>query len=91
MSEQYENGLDVGIAWKGVSKNGNPYTSIVLDGNFVMYENGFCDPEKNHPTHFIKAYPKKKKGDQNQEPVQETVQVDNQPKNNSEGSDQVPF
>ena len=91
MSEQYEEGIEVGVTWEGIDKNGNSYHNMKSDGNFVLLANKFCDPEKNHPTHRVMAFKKKKKGDQNQENVQETVQTDNEPKNNSEGSDQVPF
>ena len=67
------------------------YSGEVHIKNLKIYKNDFCDPEKNHPTHYGYFYPPKKKVDQSQEEVQETVQTDNEPKNNSEGADQVPF
>ena len=82
--------------WIKQKDNGETYFSGELNiKNLKIYVNDYCDPEKNHPTHYGYFYPPKKKGE---EEVQETVQEDvhqkvynNDPKNNSEGSDQVPF
>jgi len=79
--------------WINEDENGKTYLSGELHvKNMRIYENDYCDPEKNHPTHYGYFYPPKKKGEEEvQEAVQEEVQADNNPKNNSEGSDQVPF
>ena len=84
--------------WKNENEDGKTYFSGELHiKNMKIYENDYCDPEKNHPTHYGYFYHPKKKneGDQNQEQNQEnvqvTVQADNDPKNNSQGADQVPF
>lgn len=90
MSEQNEDGIEIGVSWEKVDKNGNSYHSIKLDGNFQLFVNKFCDPEKNHPTHRLLAYKKYKKGDQNQENVQETVQTDNEPES-TPVTDKIPF
>ena len=90
MSEQNEDGIEIGVSWEKVDKNGNSYHSIKLDGNFQLLVNKFCDPEKNHPTHRLLAYKKYKKGDQNQENVQENVQTDNEPVGTPD-TDKIPF
>lgn len=80
--------------WINEDENGKTYLSGELHvKNMRIYENDYCDPEKNHPTHYGYFYPplKKNEGEEVQDNVQETVQADNGPKNNSEGSDQVPF
>tara|TARA_A100001388_G_C28577286_1_gene407139 strand:- start:274 stop:555 length:282 start_codon:yes stop_codon:yes gene_type:complete len=82
--------------WLNHKEDGEEYYSGELHiKNLKIYKNDFCDPEKNHPTHYGYFYPPKKKGE---EEVQETVQADvhqnvynNDPKNNSQGADQVPF
>lgn len=80
--------------WLNHKEDGEEYYSGELHiKNLKIYKNDFCDPEKNHPTHYGYFYPPKKKneGEEVQDNVQETVQADNDPKNNSQGSDQVPF
>ena len=82
--------------WINHKEDGKTYFSGELHiKNMKIYENDYCDPSKNHPTHFGYFYQPKKKVE---EEVQETVQEDvhqnvysNDPKNNSQGADQVPF
>ena len=75
--------------WINQKEDGEDFYSGELHiKNLKIYKNDFCDPEKNHPTHYGYFYPPKKKSEG--EEVQETVQTDNEPES-TPVTDKIPF